>query len=59
MKCDVFAKQHREEVFPKGVKTGETELCTFFLRLGAPALKPLNSKWKEADILETLKTDPL
>ena len=56
--CDAFAKEHREEVFPKGTKTGETELCSYFLRLGAPALKPLNSKWKDADILAAAKADP-
>jgi len=57
--CDAYAKEHREEVFPKGTKTGETELCSYFLRLGAPALKPLNSKWKDADILAAAKADPV
>ena len=47
-----------EEVFPKGTKTGETELCQYFLRLGAPSLKPLNGKWKESDILAAAKADP-
>ena len=56
--CDAYAKDHREEVFPKGTKTGETELCQYFLRLGAPALKPLNGKWKESDILAAAKADP-
>ena len=46
-------------MFPKGTKTGETELCSYFLRLGAPALKPLNSKWKDADILAAAKADPV
>lgn len=57
-KCDTYAKAHREDVFPKGAKTSETELCTYFLRLGAPALKPLNAKWKESDCLEALRNDP-
>ena len=56
--CDAYAKEHREEVFPKGTKTGETELCSYFLRLGAPALKPLSAKWKDADILAAAKSDP-
>ena len=56
--CDTYAKDHREEVFPKGTKTGETELCQYFLRLGAPALKALNGKWKEADIIKAAKDDP-
>ena len=56
--CDAYAKGHRDEVFPKGTKTGETELCQYFLRLGAPSLKPLNGKWKDADILAAAKADP-
>ena len=56
--CDTYAKDHREEVFPKGIKTGETELCQYFLRLGAPALKALNGKWKDADIIKAAKDDP-
>lgn len=57
--CDSYAKDRREEVFPKGTKTGETELCQYFLRLGAPSLKPLNGKWKDADILAAAKADPV
>ena len=34
--CDAYAKDQRDEVFHKGTKTGETELCQYFLRLGAP-----------------------
>ena len=45
-------------MFPKGTKTGETELCQYFLRLGAPALKALNGKWKDADIIKAAKDDP-
>ena len=56
--CDAYAKDHRDEVFPKGTKTGETELCQYFLRLGAPSLKPLSGKWKESDILAAAKADP-
>lgn len=57
--ADAYAKAHREDVFPKGTKTSETSLCTYYLRLGTPALKPLNSKWKEADIIAAAKTDPV
>ena len=56
--CDAYAKGHREEAFPNGGKTGETELCQYFLRLGAPSLKPLNARWKDADILAAAKADP-
>lgn len=56
--CDAYAKAHREDVFPKGSKTGETELCSYFLRLGAPSLKALNAKWKDEDILASAKADP-
>ncbi len=56
--ADAYAKANREEVFPKGTKTSDTNLCSFFLRLGTPALKALNSKWKEADIVEAAMKDP-
>lgn len=57
-RADAYAKTHRDEVFPKGTKTSETNLCTFFLRIGTPALKALNSKWKDADIVAAAKNDP-
>lgn len=57
--ADGFAKAHRDEVFPKGTKTGDTSLCTFFLRIGTPALKALNSKWTEAEILASAKSYPV
>lgn len=56
--CDAYAKAHRDEVFPKGAKTSETELCTYFLRMGTPALKALNGKWTEADQVAACKSDP-
>lgn len=57
--ADAYAKAHREEVFPDGKKTSETDLCTYFLRLGTPALKPLNSKWKEDAIVKAAMADPV
>ena len=42
-----------------GEDFGDTNLCTYYLRLGTPALKPLNSKWKEADIIAAAKADPV
>lgn len=57
-RADVYAKQHREEVFPAGAKTSETELCTYFLRLGNPTLTALNSKWNEKAQVDACKADP-
>lgn len=57
-KCDLYAKNNRESVFPAGTKTSETELCTFYLRMGAKALKALNSKWNEQATIDACKADP-
>ena len=57
-RADVYAKQHRDEVFPAGAKTSETELCTYFLRLGNPTLTALNSKWNEKAQVDACKADP-
>lgn len=53
--CEKFALANRAELFPGERKTAETELATYGITLGKPAIVPLSRRWTWDQVIEAIQ----
>lgn len=54
-RADAFAKDHRDELLPKGKQSSDTKLANYGFRWGTKALALLSSRWSWESVIASLK----